>query len=242
MRGTAVPYQATRLAKDLALLTMNLLACLLITLGFWLVGLVIQKVARLIGRRLRLNPSVTSACCRAINLGSILLGAKVGLDLTRVGVANILVTGVLIVFGFWVVGLVTQELVRRLGERNNLDPDLINLMRQTVGTGLILVGITVALGTVGINVSALVAGLGLTGFALGFAFKDVLSNLLSGVLVLMYRPFRRGDWIVVSGLEGTVVQIDLRYTTLDTTDNQILIPNSTLFTNPITVRKAGTSL
>lgn len=220
---------------------MQLLFSLLIALGFWLISLVVQRVVRLMGRRLRINPSITHACCRAINLGSILLGVKVGLDLTEIDVANFLVTGVLIVFASWLVGLVTQELVRRLGEGNNLDPDLINLMRQAVGTGLILVGITVALGTVGINVSALVAGLGLTGFALGFAFKDVLSNLLSGVLVLMYRPFRRGDWIIVSGLEGTVVQIDLRYTTLDTADNQILIPNSTLFTNPITVRKARTS-
>lgn len=232
---------AVKLAKDLALLTIQLLVGLLIALCFWLIGLVVQRVVRLIGCRLRLNPSITNACCRVINLGSILLGIKVGLDLTEIDVANILVTGVLIVFGFWLVGLVIQELARRLGERNNLDPDLINLMRQTVGTGLVLVGITVALGTVGINVSALVAGLGLTGFALGFAFKDVLSNLLSGVLVLMYRPFRRGDWIIVSGLEGTVVQIDLRYTTLDTIENQILIPNSTLFTNPITVRKAETA-
>jgi small conductance mechanosensitive channel len=66
----------------------------------------------------------------------------------------------------------------------------------------------------GVNVSALVAGLGLTGFALGFAFRDVLSNFLSGVLLLLFRPFRVGNHISINDLEGEVVSIDLRYTVL----------------------------
>ena len=75
----------------------------------------------------------------------------------------------------------------------------------------------------GINVSALVAGLGLTGFALGFALKDTISNLLSGVLILLYRPFKIGNTIKVSGYEGDVVSIDLRYTELNSEGNKILI-------------------
>ena len=97
------------------------------------------------------------------------------------------------------------------------------------------------MGTAGIDVSALVAGLGLTGFALGFAFRDVLSNVLAGVLILMYRPFRRGDRIAVSGLEGTVTGIDLRYTILENDGKTILIPNSNLFTNPIVVTPVAPS-
>src|SRR5713226_8761533 len=97
------------------------------------------------------------------------------------------------------------------------------------------------LSTMCVNVSALVAGLGLTGFALGFAFRDVLSNLLAGFLILLYRPFGRGDLINVTGLEGTVLHIDLRYTTLDSADQTILVPNSNLFTNPITIAKASAS-
>ena len=75
------------------------------------------------------------------------------------------------------------------------------------------------------------AGLGLTGFALGFAFRDVLSNLLAGFLILLYRPFRRSDLIDVTGLEEAVAQIDLRHTILDASDNKILIPNR----NPIKI-------
>jgi small-conductance mechanosensitive channel len=85
----------------------------------------------------------------------------------------------------------------------------------------------------GVNVSALVAGLGLTGFALGFALKDVLSNLIAGILILLYRPFRLNDYITVGGLQGIVTEIDLRYTRLEKEGEAYLIPNSVLFTNSI---------
>ena len=87
----------------------------------------------------------------------------------------------------------------------------------------------------GINVSALVASLGLTGFTLGFALRDAISNLLAGVLILLYRPFRIGECIKVAGLEGRVVALDLRYTTIQEDGRRHLIPNQTPYTNPVTV-------
>jgi small conductance mechanosensitive channel len=72
---------------------------------------------------------------------------------------------------------------------------------------------------------------------LGFAFRDALSNLLAGILIMIYRPFRRNDFVSVAGCEGTVIRIDLRYTTLQGTDRIYLIPNSTLFTNTISLFK-----
>ena len=60
-------------------------------------------------------------------------------------------------------------------------------------------------------------------------------RILAGVLVLLYRPFRIGDRISVTGLEGTVAMIDLRYTSLETEDKTYLIPNASLFTNPIII-------
>ena len=95
---------------------------------------------------------------------------------------------------------------------------------------------------VGVNVSALVAGLGLTGLAIGIALKDVVSNAIAGIMILIYKPFQRNDRIVVTGLEGTVVQIDLRFTTLETADRRILIPNSNLLTNSIIVYRRGAPL
>ena len=100
---------------------------------------------------------------------------------------------------------------------------------------MITIGIVSALGIIGIDVTALMAGLGLTGFILGFALKDALSNLLAGMLLLIYHPFKLGDKLMVAGFEGHVVAIDLRYTTLDNDGDKILVPNSMLFTNALRV-------
>ena len=87
----------------------------------------------------------------------------------------------------------------------------------------------------GVNVSALVTCIGLTGFAIDFALKDTISNLLFGVLILVYRPFEIGNRIKISSYEGIVISIDLRYTELEFKGNKILISNSKLFTDPITI-------
>ena len=87
----------------------------------------------------------------------------------------------------------------------------------------------------GVDVSALVAGLGLTGFALGFALKDTIANLVAGILILVYQPFDLADYIVISGKEGKVISIDLRYTILEYQEKKILIPNSLIFANTVTV-------
>jgi len=125
--------------------------------------------------------------------------------------------------------------VRKLGEKTKLNNHVMNLLARVVRISMIMLGIISALGTLGINVSALIAGFGLTGFAVGFALKDTISNLLSGILLLMYQPFSIKDRISVSGSEGIVTAIDLRYTTLEDGNTRILIPNSKLFTNSITI-------
>ncbi len=145
------------------------------------------------------------------------------------------VVSLVIFFCFWIVSFLLQRFVRQIGKRTALNSTVSNMMERTAKPILLIIGVITALGTMGINVAGLVAGLGLMGFGLGFALRDVLSNLIAGALILMYRPFRRNERISVSGLEGTVVEIDLRYTTLHAEDKRILIPNSTLFTNPITV-------
>ena len=132
---------------------------------------------------------------------------------------------IVVVFGFWILSVIAESLVSRVGHRTRLAGDVTSLLARTSKVALVIFGIITALGTVGINVSALVAGLGLTGFALGFALKDALSNLLAGVLILSYRPFRQGDRIEMSGYQGTVANIDFRYTTLQTEEKTILLPN-----------------
>lgn len=138
---------------------------------------------------------------------------------------------------FLVLTRIVKGLITRSAQRLGLDGQLTSLLVRISKITLIIFGLITALGTLGLNVSALVAGLGLTGFALGFAMKDTISNLLSGVLILVYRPFKMGERIMISGFEGVVVSIDLRYTELEYEGKKILIPNSKLFTTPITILK-----
>jgi small conductance mechanosensitive channel len=134
---------------------------------------------------------------------------------------------------FYIAAKVVELLISRVGRRMPHNAGLLQLLGRTTKIAIVVVGVATALGTVGVNVSALVAGLGLTGFALGFAFHDVLSNLLAGILLLLFRPFDIGDQISVTGLDGEVMNIDLRYTVLKQPGKTVLIPNSNLFTNPI---------
>ncbi len=137
----------------------------------------------------------------------------------------------------WVAGSLLHAMTMRMSKRSPSKREVFNLLGKTGQIFFLSVGLISALGTVGMNVSALVTSLGLTGFALGFALKDAISNVLAGVLLILYRPFRRGDYINVTGLEGEVVDIDMRYTTLDKENRRMIIPNANLFTNPIVITR-----
>jgi small conductance mechanosensitive channel len=138
----------------------------------------------------------------------------------------------------WMAGRIASALLRRFGRVRGLDVDLTALLGRATGATLVVFGAVTALGTLGLDVRALIAGLGLTGFALGFALRDIISNTLAGVLILLFRPFHRGDHISVAGAEGVVTEIDLRYTTLVVdAGTRVLVPNSTLFTNTIRVER-----
>lgn len=147
-----------------------------------------------------------------------------------------LLMGVLIFLVSWLIAGVLGKIIVRLGNKlGGSKKDVVHLGASICRGTILTIGVITALGTIGVNVSALVAGLGLTGFALGFALRDALSNLLSGVLILFYQPFMNGDWISVAGCEGQVVETNLRYTLIKNNKDTYLIPNSTLFSNIVRV-------
>ena len=139
---------------------------------------------------------------------------------------------VLCVFTFagWVISLV----LRRLGKRRSLQANRVyRLMAGSVNTVITGAGVITALGTLGVNITALVAGLGLTGFALGMALKDAIANLVAGLMIIVYTPFDLGDTVELSGSRGRVVDMNLRYVTLQTETERVLIPNSNFVTSVI---------
>ena len=137
----------------------------------------------------------------------------------------------------WLVARLAHDGVQRLAHRTQMHASLAFLFARLARVGILLLGAVTALGTLGINITGIVAGLGLTGFALGFALKDSIANLLAGVMILIYRPFEPGDQIECAGFAGRVMHVDLRYTELDSDAERVLIPNSKLLTDPIRVSK-----
>jgi small conductance mechanosensitive channel len=148
--------------------------------------------------------------------------------------------GLLVFFAFWLCSLVVRNIFFRIGSRTESNTRyFLKVVGRTLSLAILLFGGITALGTIGINVSALVAGLGLTGFALGFGLKDILANLVSGLLILLYRPFSLNEQISVAGMEGCVTEIDLRYTRLENSGKAYLIPNSMMITNTIMLVSRG---
>ena len=90
-------------------------------------------------------------------------------------------------------------------------------------------------GILGVGTSSIVAMLGSAGLAIGLALQDSMSNLAGGVLILLLKPFKVGDYIITSGEEGTVTSIDIFYTRIHTTDNKVVvIPNGTISGSNVT--------
>jgi len=172
--------------------------------------------------------------------GGIDLYALLGIDALLIQAMQLVprfILGLVIVAVFWRLGKGAERLVSRVFQTRNLDPDVQELSEAVARIGVFSVGVVTGLGTIGIDVMGLITSLGLVGFAVGFALKDAISNTLAGVLLLAYDPFKRGDVIAVAGKQGTVVEIDMRYTTLDATEQRILVPNSQLLNNVVVVDK-----
>ncbi|KOX41491.1 mechanosensitive ion channel protein MscS [Streptomyces purpurogeneiscleroticus] len=145
----------------------------------------------------------------------------------------------LVLFG---IGLLVAKgvraAVRRAAELRDASPGSASVLGRIAGGVTVLVSFLVAASVAFPSVSAadLFNLLGIGGVAIGFAFRDVLQNLLAGILILLTRPFVIGDQIRAGSHEGTVEDVWVRATVLRTYDNQrVLIPNATLFVDKITV-------
>lgn len=140
-----------------------------------------------------------------------------------------------ILFGFAVLARLVRLLFVRLSKlgRHPGQKTVILLLGQLAHGLVWVIGAITALGSLGVNVSALVASFGLTGVAVSFAVKDVLSNSMAGLSVLLYQPFVVGQTVEIAGVRGEVTAIDLRYTRLATTAGDVLVPNAKLVTDTV---------
>jgi small-conductance mechanosensitive channel len=151
-----------------------------------------------------------------------------------VAAAPNVLTGLVVLLVFWIIASVGRRLIALAAPRVKADTGVVLLLSRLYYYGVLVFGLITALGTAGLNVGALVAGLGLTGFALGFALKDVLSNFVSGIMLLAYRPFHIGDVIEMGEFLGRIETIRIRDTLVRTGDGRlVIIPNTKLITEVV---------
>ena len=140
------------------------------------------------------------------------------------------VIGAIIIFlvGKWVARKISNG-IERLMERAQIDETLNDLTGSVVYFGLLVVVIMMALETLGVKTTSFLAVLGAAGLAVGLALKDTLSNIGAAVIILIFRPFKVGDYIGAGGAEGFVDKISLFTTTISPYDNRtIIVPNSAI--------------
>ena len=141
----------------------------------------------------------------------------------------------ILLLGWFAIKLIVNAVgkaVEKGGKQNTL---FGNFVRNVTGKICWAVLLVVVLGKLGVDIGPIIAGLGVTGFILGFAFQESLGNLASGLMIAINEPFKIGDYVIVAGLEGTVIKMDMMAATLATADNKkVVIPNKSAWGSPIT--------
>tara|TARA_B100001989_G_C24533041_1_gene462741 strand:+ start:485 stop:1027 length:543 start_codon:yes stop_codon:yes gene_type:complete len=147
--------------------------------------------------------------------------------------AEVILLAVFLIIRYLITGVIEPRILKFSANKSHLQ--ILRLFMKIMKLAVVVMGTISALGTIGVDVTSLVAVTGLFSFAVGFAMQDALSNVLSGVMILLHQPFKVGDHIKVLAFGGEVVQIDLRYTHVRTDSDIALIPNKTLFQAPVIV-------
>ncbi len=136
--------------------------------------------------------------------------------------------------GFWVSKLIVKAL-RKMMVRKNSDPGLISFVCSLANIALKIMIIISVMGMVGIQMTSFIAVLGAAGIAVGMALQGTLSNFASGVMILIFKPYKVDDYIEANGVAGVVKEIQIFNTIITTVDNKtIIVPNGSLATNTLT--------
>lgn len=156
------------------------------------------------------------------------LGSRDFIDRLVLWIPNLVAAGAIMAlfYFFWRLARRGADLVIR---RADLDPTAANFMQTVIKYSLLTIGAVTALGKVGVNTASILTSLGVAGLTIGFAAKDALSNMISGLFIFWDRPFVIGDLVEIGGEYGRVESITLRSTRVVTPDGRMLaVPNSTV--------------
>jgi small conductance mechanosensitive channel len=138
------------------------------------------------------------------------------------------------VIGRWIAKALTR-FTERMMKRAKLDNMLTTFLGNILYTLLLLVVVIAALDQLGVQTTSLLAVFGAAGLAIGLALKDSLANFSSGVMLIIFRPFKVGDFVEAAGVAGSVEEVRIFSTIIRTGDNrEVIVPNSQVYSGPIT--------
>lgn len=149
---------------------------------------------------------------------------------------NFVVAVLVLIFAF-VVGKIVRNTLRKVLVRTKLPDPIARIVAGVANLGIVCVGLFIALSVMDLNktVTSILAGAGVVGLALSFAFQDLASNFISGLFITLQRPLRVGDLVLTNGYKGHVDSIGLRSVTIRDLDGQhIIIPSKDIFQNALT--------
>ncbi|HHX2498295.1 TPA: mechanosensitive ion channel family protein [Neisseria subflava] len=151
---------------------------------------------------------------------------------------NLLAALAIYFIGRWVATRVVT-LMKAALTRAKVDKTLVSFLGNVANIGLLILVIIAALGKLGIPTTSVTALIGGAGLAVALSLKDQLSNFAAGALIILFRPFKVGDFIRVNGFEGIVREIKMVQTSLSTPDNEeVVLPNSMVMSNSIVNRSS----
>lgn len=146
---------------------------------------------------------------------------------------NVIMAIVVLILGLWVIKFINR-LVRKFFDKADYDPSLESFLQSFISIALKIMLFVVVITQLGVQSTSLVAVIGAAGLAIGLALQGSLANFAGGVLILLFKPFKVGDYISAQGVDGTVEEISIFTTKLSTFGNQIaIVPNGQLSNNNI---------
>ena len=149
------------------------------------------------------------------------------------GMAN-LVIGLIVFLAFYLLLRIIVLLLRRTIKKSHLDETSYSFVETTVYYTVLAIGVISALNAIGINTGAILTSLGIVGVTIGFAARDSLSNLISGIIIFLDRPFVIGDLVEIDDKYGSVSEITLRSTRVVTSDGRMLaVPNTEIINKTV---------
>lgn len=139
----------------------------------------------------------------------------------------------IIAVGFWISGLI-GKLLLKIMEKRGVDYSIHRFLYRSVVILLRIIVSVIALEQIGVNVNSFVTAIGAAGITAGLGLQNSISQFASGIHILFNKPFKAGDFVEISGLQGTVKEIRFMFTTLVTLDNkEVVVPNQIITTNTL---------